>query len=45
VAVIDTEGRERAIHRVPYGTHLIFENGATIKQGDRLAEWDPSPPR
>jgi DNA-directed RNA polymerase subunit beta' len=41
VVVIDTDGRERALHRVPYGTHLIFENGAEIKQGDRLAEWDP----
>jgi DNA-directed RNA polymerase subunit beta' len=43
--VIDTDGRERALHRVPYGTHLIFEMVRIIKQGDRLAEWDPSPPR
>lgn len=41
IVVIDTEGRERAIHRVPYGTHLLHENGAIISQGDRLAEWDP----
>ncbi|KPF92658.1 DNA-directed RNA polymerase subunit beta' [Novosphingobium sp. AAP83] len=41
IVLMDTDGRERAIHRVPYGTHLINENGATVSQGDRLAEWDP----
>ena len=41
VVVIDTDGRERAMHRVPFGTHLLHENGATIKLGERLAEWDP----
>jgi DNA-directed RNA polymerase subunit beta' len=41
VIVMDSEGRERAIHRVPYGTHLIHEDGAIINEGDRLAEWDP----
>ncbi|WP_340588657.1 DNA-directed RNA polymerase subunit beta' [Erythrobacter alti] len=39
--VVDAEGRERAIHRVPYGTMLMFEDGAKVKEGDRLAEWDP----
>ena len=41
MAVIDAEGREREIHRVPYGTVLMFEDGAQIKAGERLAEWDP----
>ncbi len=41
VVVIDSEGRERAIHKVPYGTHLLHEDGAIISEGDRLAEWDP----
>ncbi|MDP3908291.1 DNA-directed RNA polymerase subunit beta' [Novosphingobium sp.] len=41
VVVMDTEGRERAIHRVPYGTHLLHIDGAIIAEGDRLAEWDP----
>jgi DNA-directed RNA polymerase subunit beta' len=41
VIVVDSDGRERAIHRVPYGTHLLHENGAIINEGDRLAEWDP----
>jgi len=41
IVVTDHEGHERAIHRVPYGTHLLLEDGATIKEGQRLAEWDP----
>ncbi|AIT80514.1 DNA-directed RNA polymerase subunit beta' [Novosphingobium pentaromativorans] len=41
VVVIDTEGRERAMHRVPYGTVLLHTDGATVKEGERLAEWDP----
>jgi len=41
VVVMDNDGRERAIHRVPYGTHLLHEDGAIISEGDRLAEWDP----
>jgi len=41
MVVVDAEGRERAIHRVPYGTVLMFEDGAKVKEGDRLAEWDP----
>ncbi len=41
IVVVDAEGRERAIHRVPYGTHLLHENGGKVKEGERLAEWDP----
>jgi len=41
IVVLDNEGRERAMHRVPYGTHLLLENGATVALGERLAEWDP----
>ena len=41
LAVIDAEGREREIHKVPYGTVLMHEDGGKVKEGDRLAEWDP----
>jgi len=41
IAVIDAEGREREMHKVPYGTVLHFKDGAKVKEGDRLAEWDP----
>jgi DNA-directed RNA polymerase subunit beta' len=29
-------------HRIPYGAHLLCENGHIINRGDRIAEWDPS---
>jgi DNA-directed RNA polymerase subunit beta' len=41
IAVIDAEGREREMHKVPYGTVLKFADGDQVKVGDRLAEWDP----
>ncbi|MEJ7927710.1 DNA-directed RNA polymerase subunit beta' [Sphingobium sp. AN641] len=41
LAIIDSEGRERAVHRLPYGATILFENNAPVKQGDRIAEWDP----
>nr|WP_298925115.1 DNA-directed RNA polymerase subunit beta' [uncultured Erythrobacter sp.] len=41
IAVIDAEGREREMHKVPYGTVIMFKDGQKVKEGDRLAEWDP----
>jgi DNA-directed RNA polymerase subunit beta' len=41
IVLLDEAGREKARHRVPYGTRLLVDDGAQIKRGDRLAEWDP----
>jgi DNA-directed RNA polymerase subunit beta' len=41
IVVVDNDGRERAIHKVPYGTHLLHADGAIVAEGERLAEWDP----
>src|SRR5581483_10108181 len=41
VSVVDPDGTERAHHRIPYGARLRVEDGATIKRGARIAEWDP----
>jgi DNA-directed RNA polymerase subunit beta' len=41
VVVLDEDGSERAVHRLPYGTHLRVDDGVKVKRGDRLAEWDP----
>ncbi|RVT92519.1 DNA-directed RNA polymerase subunit beta' [Sphingomonas crocodyli] len=40
-AILDMEGRERAVHRLPYGAHLLVDDGAVVSKGDRIAEWDP----
>ena len=41
IGLIDDQGRERASYRVPYGARLLVDEGAEVKKGDRLAEWDP----
>ncbi len=40
-AIMDAEGRERAVHRLPYGAYLLAADGGKVKQGARVAEWDP----
>jgi DNA-directed RNA polymerase subunit beta' len=41
IAIIDADGRERAVHRIPYGANLIAKDGQELKKGERIAEWDP----
>ncbi len=41
LAIIDAEGRERAVHRIPYGAYVLFPDGHQLTKGDRMAEWDP----
>jgi DNA-directed RNA polymerase subunit beta' len=37
----DADGRERSIHRIPYGATVMKLEGESVSKGDRLAEWDP----
>ena len=39
--VLFADAREKARHRVPYGARLLGDEGAQVKRGDRLVEWDP----
>src|SRR5262245_27843659 len=41
VVLVDENNRERARHRVPYGAKLLSDDGAMVKKGQKLAEWDP----
>jgi DNA-directed RNA polymerase subunit beta' len=41
IVLLDDAGREKARHRVPYGARLLSDDGAQVKRGDRLVEWDP----
>jgi DNA-directed RNA polymerase subunit beta' len=41
IVLLDEAGREKARHRVPYGARLLVDDGAQVKRGDRLVEWDP----
>jgi DNA-directed RNA polymerase subunit beta' len=41
VSVFDKEGKERQSMKLPFGAKLKFDEGAALKRGDRIAEWDP----
>ncbi|HEY0446616.1 MAG TPA: DNA-directed RNA polymerase subunit beta', partial [Allosphingosinicella sp.] len=41
LAIVDMDGRERAVHRIPYGAHLMADHGHIASKGERIAEWDP----
>ncbi len=41
IALLDDAGREKARHRVPYGTKILADEGTAVTKGQRLAEWDP----
>jgi DNA-directed RNA polymerase subunit beta' len=41
LSIVDMDGRERSVHRIPYGATLLHQDGAVVTKGDRLAEWDP----
>lgn len=41
IVLLDKKGNEKATHRIPYGAHLLVKEGAKVKVGDKMAEWDP----
>ena len=41
MTIVDHTGRERARHRLQYGTRLKVDNGGAITKGLVIAEWDP----
>lgn len=41
VVLKDDRERERARYKIPYGARLLVEEGAQIKAGQRIAQWDP----
>ncbi len=41
IAIIDDAGQERAAHKVSYGAKVHSKDGAAVKRGAKLFEWDP----
>ncbi|WP_102961528.1 DNA-directed RNA polymerase subunit beta' [Mangrovicella endophytica] len=41
VLILDQNGKERASHRVTYGSRIFVDDGDTVRRGQRIAEWDP----
>ncbi|MBM9593537.1 DNA-directed RNA polymerase subunit beta' [Roseitranquillus sediminis] len=41
LVILDDNGVERASHKLGYGTKVFPVEGAEVKRGDKLFEWDP----
>ncbi len=41
IAIVDDAGVDRAVHKVTYGAKIHVQDGATVKRGAKLFEWDP----
>ncbi|MDC0349036.1 DNA-directed RNA polymerase subunit beta' [Alphaproteobacteria bacterium] len=41
VCVQDDQGREKSSRRLVYGAKLLVDDGDVVKQGQKLATWDP----
>src|SRR5690606_8898144 len=41
LAIIDENGQERAAHKLLYGSKVFVKEGAAVKRGTKLFEWDP----
>ncbi|WAJ30806.1 DNA-directed RNA polymerase subunit beta' [Antarcticirhabdus aurantiaca] len=41
ILILDQGGKERASHRVTYGSRIYVDDGDTVRRGQRIAEWDP----
>ncbi|MDO4709629.1 MAG: DNA-directed RNA polymerase subunit beta' [Pseudomonadota bacterium] len=41
LSVLDDHGRERERYKVPYGATIAVRDGAAIKAGQTVANWDP----
>lgn len=37
----DSEGRDLEVRGLPIGAHMLVPDGATVKRGQSLTEWDP----
>ncbi|MEQ9178845.1 MAG: DNA-directed RNA polymerase subunit beta', partial [Nitratireductor sp.] len=41
VVILDEADKERAVHRVTYGSRIFVDDGDKVKRGQRISEWDP----
>ncbi|BDA84808.1 DNA-directed RNA polymerase subunit beta' [Aureimonas sp. SA4125] len=41
ILILDPAGKERASHRVTYGSRVFVDDGDQVRRGQRIAEWDP----
>jgi DNA-directed RNA polymerase subunit beta' len=39
--LLDSNGNEKARHKIPYGSRLLVDDGVMVTKTQKLAEWDP----
>ena len=40
IAMLDAKGKERALHKLPFGSRLYVKDGEKVQKGAKLADWD-----
>ena len=40
IVIVDANDREKSRHHIPYGTKILVAEGAKVKKGQKVAEWD-----
>lgn len=40
IAMLDANGKEKALHKIPFGSRLYFKDGDVVQKGAKLADWD-----
>jgi DNA-directed RNA polymerase subunit beta' len=41
LVTIVVDGKDREVHKIPYGGRIRVKEGADVARGQRIAEWDP----
>lgn len=41
IVLLDDKGKERAHHKLPFGSRLYVNDGDKVTKGNKLADWDP----
>lgn len=41
IVLEDDHGREKAKHRIPYGSRILVKENEKVKPGQKIVEWDP----
>ncbi|MGY8986450.1 MAG: DNA-directed RNA polymerase subunit beta' [Sphingomonadales bacterium] len=41
LVIEDKEGRQKAIHKIVYGSRILVDENGKVNRGDKLCEWDP----
>ena len=41
ISIEDDNGRQFAVHKIPYGAKIFGDNNEKVKKGTKICEWDP----